>query len=128
MIVAAVLVSLVHLAWIVLVIFGARWTYGRPRWSAVHILALLSGIATQTNLFPCPLTLAEQYFETRAGLPLYRERFIVHYLNLYIHPGIATWLITAVGVSVCIFNLGIYLWRFRSYARLSRESATTGES
>lgn len=128
MIAAAVLISLVHLAWVVLVIFGARWTRGRPQWSAVHILALLSGIVTQTNLFPCPLTLAEQYFENRAGLSLYRERFIVHYLNLYIHPGIPAWLITAVGVSVCIFNLGIYLWRFRSYARLSRESATTGES
>ena len=127
MIAAAVLVSLVHLAWVVLVIFGARWTRGHPRWSAAHILALLSAIATQTNLFPCPLTVAEQYFETQAGLPLYRERFIVHYLNLYFHSGIPAWLITAVGVAVCVFNLGIYLWRFRSYTRLSRRSATTEE-
>ena len=127
MIAAAVVISLVHLAWIVLVIFGARWTHDRPRWSAVHILTLLSAIATQTNLFPCPLTVAEQSFETHAGLPLYRERFIVHYLNLYFHSGIPAWLITAVGVAVCVFNLGIYLWRFRSYTRLSRRSATTEE-
>jgi hypothetical protein len=94
----------------------------------VHILALLSGIATQINLFPCPLTIAEQYFETRAGLPLYRERFLVHYLNLYVSPGIPAWLITAVGVAVCVFNLGIYLLRFRNYACFIRPSATTGES
>jgi lysylphosphatidylglycerol synthetase-like protein (DUF2156 family) len=128
MIAATVLISIVHLAWVVLVIFGARWTRGRSQWSAAHILALLSGIATQINLFPCPLTLAEQYCETRAGLSLYRERFLVHYLNLYVSPGIPAWLITAVGVAVCVFNLGIYLWRFRNYACLSRPSATTEQS
>jgi hypothetical protein len=128
MIAAAVLISIVHLAWVVLVIFGARWTRGRSRWSAAHIVALLSGIATQINLFPCPLTLAEQYFEARADIPLYRERFLVHYLNLYFSPGIPAWLITAVGVSVCVFNLGIYLWRFRNYASLSSPSATTEQS
>ena len=64
----AILILLVHLAWIVLVIFGALWTRGRPAWSALHILALLWGIAVEARpqSGPCPLTLAEQFFEIKA--------------------------------------------------------------
>src|SRR5271154_6122770 len=63
----AVLVLSAHLVWLLLVVFGAIWTRGRPAWSAVHILALLWGIVTEAGPWPCPLTLAGQYFEARAG-------------------------------------------------------------
>lgn len=65
MAVAAVLVLAVHLAWFALVIFGTLWTSGRPLWSAIHIVALLWGIVAEVGPWPCPLTLAEQYFEAR---------------------------------------------------------------
>ena len=63
----AVLILMVHLAWLALAIFGAFWTRGRPVCSALHILALLWGIVVEVSPWPCPLTLAEQYFESRAG-------------------------------------------------------------
>ena len=112
----AILVLLVHLAWIVLVIFGALWTRGRPAWSALHILALLWGIAVEASPWPCPLTLAEQFFEIKAGLAAYKGSFLLHTLDAIVYPNVPEWVVTVIGVAVCVLNLGIYAWRFRQYA------------
>ncbi len=111
----AILTLLLHLAWIVLVIFGALFTRGRPAWSALHILALLWGIAVEAGPWPCPLTLAEQFFETHAGLSAYRGSFLLHTLDAIVYPNVPGWLVTLSGVAVCAFNLGIYAWRFRKH-------------
>ncbi len=120
MITAAILVLLVHLLWIALVIFGALWTRGRPVWSTLHILALLWGIAAEAGPWPCPLTLAEQFFETRAGLTAYQGSFLLHLLDAIVYPNLPDWLVTVLGAGVCAFNLGIYLWRLRNFMRGSR--------
>jgi len=118
----AILILLVHLAWIVLVFFGALWTRGRPVWSALHILALLWGIVVEAGPWPCPLTLAEQFFEARAGLAAYHGSFLFHTLDAIVYPNLPGWLVTLVAVAVCAFNLGIYLWRLRKHLlrRVSR--------
>lgn len=69
MILVANLMRAIHLAWLALVIFGAIWTRGRPVWTVLHFLALVWGIVVELGPWPCPLTLAEGYFEARAGLP-----------------------------------------------------------
>ncbi|MGA2570717.1 MAG: DUF2784 family protein [Terracidiphilus sp.] len=115
MITAAVLIPLAHLLWVVFVIFGALGTRGRTFWSTFHILASISAIFTLNNVYPCPLTLAENYFIGRTGQPTYQGRFLVHYLNHYVSPNLPAWLIVGVGVSMCCFNLGIYARRFRRY-------------
>ena len=111
----AILVLLVHLAWILLVIFGALFTRGRRAWTALHILALLWGIATEAGPWPCPLTLAEQYFEIRAGLAAYHGSFLLHTLDAIVYPNVPAWVVTVIGVAVCVLNLGIYAGRFRQY-------------
>lgn len=118
---AAILVLFVHLLWIALVICGALWTRGRPVWTTLHILSLLWGIAVEAGPWPCPLTLAEQYFEAHAGFVAYQGSFLLHVLDAVVYPNIPDWLITVFGVSVCVFNLGIYGWRFRKY-RLRRRT------
>ncbi len=122
---AAILVLLVHLAWILLVIFGAFFTRGRPVWSALHILALLWGIAVEAGPWPCPLTLAEQFFETRAGLATYQGSFLLHTLDAIVYPNLPGWLVTLFGVAICAFNLGIYALRLRTH--LLRRRTRTGE-
>ncbi len=109
----AILVLLIHLAWLALVIFGALWTRGRPVWSALHILALLWGIVVEVSPWPCPLTLAEEYFESRAGLAAYQGSFLLHYLDAIVYPNLAGWIVTSAGVAVCALNLGVYCWRLR---------------
>lgn len=128
MISAAILILLVHLLWILFVVSAALWTRGRPAWSTLHILALLWGIATEIGPWPCPLTLAEQYFETRAGLAAYQGSFLAHTLDAMVYPNLPGWLVTVFGVGICAFNLGIYLWRWRSYSLCRRPPATKDNS
>jgi hypothetical protein len=115
----AVLILMVHLAWLALVIFGAFWTRGRPVCSALHILALLWGIVVEVSPWPCPLTLAEQYFESRAGSSAYQGGFLLHYLDAIVYPNLPGWIVTSAGVAVCALNLGVYCWRLRK-ARVLR--------
>jgi hypothetical protein len=61
---AAVLV--LHLAWIIWAILGALWTRGRPWLTAFHVLSLIWGIIVEVGPWPCPLTLAEQWFEAQS--------------------------------------------------------------
>lgn len=110
----ALLILAVHLVWLVLIVFGALWTSGRPVWSGLHILALIWGIVVEVGPWPCPLTLAEQYCELRAGEVAYQGSFLLHYLDGIVYPNLPIWLLTGIGVSVCALNLGIYCWRIRT--------------
>lgn len=118
----AIAILSIHLLWILAVILGAFFTRGRPVWSALHILCLIWGIVAEVGPWPCPLTLAEQYFEARAGMYAYQGSFLLHYLDKIIYPNMPWWLVGSMGVAVCAVNLGIYLWRFRA-AWVSRRAA-----
>jgi hypothetical protein len=102
-----------HLAWLALVIFGAFWTRGRLVLTTLHVGALLWGIAVEIGPWPCPLTLAENYFESRAHVTPYQGGFLLHYLDAIVYPDIPGWIVTAVGVAVCALNLSMYGWRLR---------------
>ena len=117
----AALVLAIHLAWLALVIFGALWTRGRPVWSTVHILALLWGIAVEVGPWSCPLTLVEEYFESRTGAAAaYHGSFLVHYLDAIVYPDFPGWVVTCAGVSVCALNLFVYARRFAKAAAQRR--------
>jgi len=118
----AVLILAVHLIWLALVIFGALWTRGRPVWSTVHILALLWGIIVEIGPWPCPLTLAEQYFEARIAAPAYQGGFLLHYLDAIVYPNLPAWAVTTAGVAVCAFNLAIYGLRLRKTLQRRRSN------
>ncbi len=108
--IAAVIVT-IHLAWLGLVIVGAVWTRGRPVWSVLHVVALLWGIMAEVGPWPCPLTMAEVYFETRAGVAAYQGSFLLHYLDAVLYPNFPGWVVASAGVAVCAANLGVYGWR-----------------
>jgi Protein of Unknown function (DUF2784) len=82
-------------------------------WSTLHILALLWGIAAEVGPWPCPLTLAEEYFEARAGFSVYQSSFLLHYLNAIVYPNLPSRVVASIGVAACMFNLAIYGWRLR---------------
>ena len=121
----AVAVLVLHLAWILWAIAGALWTRGRPWLTAFHVLSLIWGIIVEVGPWPCPLTLAEQWLEARAGMHAsahtWAGGFLVHYLEAAIYPDLPAWVVTGFGVAVCAFNLGIYarrLWHARRYNSL----------
>lgn len=108
---AVILMLVLHLAWILWVIFGAFWTAGRRWLTAFHIASLLWGITVEIGPWPCPLTMAEDFFQRLAGSAPYRGGFLLHYISSLVYPNVSVTLLTICGIAVCIANLAIYAWR-----------------
>lgn len=112
---AAELVLAIHLAWILWVIFGAWFTRGRPIWTIFHLGSLVWGIAVELGPWPCPLTMAEGFFQNKAGTGPYQGSFLVHYLERIVYPNLSVRVLIWCGVAVCAVNLAVYLWRWRQW-------------
>jgi hypothetical protein len=113
----AALVLAIHLAWILWVICGALVTRGRPWLTGFHIASLTWGIIAETGPWPCPLTMLEDWLETRAGMATYSGSFLVHYLDRIVYPNVPVGLIIGGAIAVCCVNLLIYLWRLAQVLR-----------
>lgn len=109
---------IVHLAFIAWVIFGALFTRGRTWLAWVHVITIVYGIVVETTPLVCPLTLAENWCEVRAGVLPYRGPFLLHCLDTTVYPHVPVMLLVAVAVAVCVLNLGIYARRFLKHASL----------
>lgn len=113
----AAAVLILHGIFILWVIFGALVTCSRPVLRWFHIASLIWGILTELLLLPCPLTLLENWFESKAGLDPYQGGFLLHYLDKLIYPDISPVVLATVGVLVCSLNLALYgrqIWIARS--------------
>jgi hypothetical protein len=110
----AVTVVALHLLYIVWVIFGVLVTRGRPALRCLHIASLIYSILIEILPWPpCPLTIAEQWLEGRAGIRPYHEPFLIHYLEPVIYPDVPEALLVGCAVAVCVFNLVVYFLRYR---------------
>lgn len=59
------------------------------------------GLVAEVGPWPCPLTLAEQYFEARAGAPSYQGSFLMRYLDAIVYPNLPYWVVASAGLAVC---------------------------
>lgn len=100
-------VLLVHALFILWVIFGALLTRSRPILRWLHIASLVWGVLTEL-LWPCPLTLLENWLEAKAGVEPYQGGFLLHYLDKLVYPDISPTVLTIAGVFVCALNLSIH--------------------
>jgi|SRR5579864_1302001 len=85
----AVGVLFLHILFILWVVFGALFTRSRPWLRWFHIASLVWGIFTETLPWPCPLTIAENWLEGRAGVEPYQGGFSLHYLDALVYPNIS---------------------------------------
>ncbi len=110
---AAEVVLLLHLAFIVFVVFGAAMQL-RFRWSPViHLPAAIWGIIVELTGRSCPVTLLENYLRNKGGQLGYPESFIEHYLLAIIYPdGLTREVQFALATLVAIINVAIYGWIF----------------
>ena len=120
---AVVVVLVVHLVWILWVIFGAFWTSGRRWLMAFHIASLVWGIMVELGPWPCPLTMAEDFFQQRAGVGPVGGNFLQHYISSIVYPNVSVTFLTICGVAVCVANLTIYMWRAFRWVRRHQHSA-----
>lgn len=107
--VAAHGVLLLHLAFILFVVFGAMLA-SRWRWMpALHLPAAAWGIGIELSGGVCPLTYLENDLRRQAGLAGYQEGFIEHYLLSIIYPeGLTREVQYALAAFVLIVNLALY--------------------
>ena len=102
-----------HLVWILWVLLGWLVTRNRPWRRGLHIGSLGYSLLLEIFSWPCPLTLAEQFFLRRAGLEPYEGGFLLHYLQALIYPDIPPAVLTWAASLVCLSILGVYALRFR---------------
>lgn len=116
-------VLVVHLAFILLVVFGGllvlRW-----RWVAwLHLPAVAWGAWIEFSNGICPLTPLENSLRRRGGLEGYAGGFVERYLLAAIYPeGLTREVQVALGVLVLLVNAAVYgylLARSRRHARPS---------
>lgn len=101
----------VHLGFILWVILGAFLTRGRPVLTGLHILSLIYGVVIELAPWPCPLTLAEEWLEGRAGRTPYTQSFLVHYLGALVYPDVSQTLLIWGAAAVAVVNLAVYARR-----------------
>ena len=104
-------VLLVHLLWILWILLGWMVTRARHALAWLHIASLLWGIAVELGPWPCPLTLAEQWFEARSGRTPYTQGFLVHYLDKLIYPELPEAVVAWSGAIICAAILGVHCIR-----------------
>ncbi len=114
----------IHLLWILWVIFG--WTIARRRrvlrW--LHFASLIYGMGIEVAPWPCPLTLLEQWLESKAGMAPYRGPFLAHYLDALVYPNVPEWVLVPVALAACAFNLYLHARRFLRDRRRGAARAT----
>ena len=106
-------VLMLHLGWILWVVFGCLLTRDRRLLEWVHIASLIYSIVIEAGPWWCPLTEAEQWAQAKAGIAPYEEDFLIHYLEAVVYPDVPYTLLVACAVAVCVFNLGVYVVRWR---------------
>lgn len=103
------LVLLVHLAFIVFVVFGGLLVFWRGWMAWVHLPVAVYGILIEWVGWVCPLTPLENRLRRLAGQEGYEGGFVQEYLLPLIYPAEFTrGVAITLGVVVLLINLAIY--------------------
>lgn len=125
--VAAAAVLLLHLAFVLFVVFGALLVARRPRLAWLHLPAAAWGFYIEASGRGCPLTALENLLRMRAGLAGYGDSFVEHYLLPLIYPGSLTReLQLALAAGVVAVNLALYGCMLLAPARRRRRRVNPG--
>ena len=115
------LVLLVHLAFILFVIFGGLLVIRGPKLAWLHLPAASWGSWIEFSGRICPLTPLENHFRRLGGQAGYQGGFIEHYITAIIYPqGLTRSVQIALGLLVVCINVAAYayIWRRRSLSLL----------
>ncbi len=112
------LILVLHLLFIVFVIFGGLLCLYRVCWAWLHLPAMIWGIWVEWSGRICPLTPLEKYFRQLAFDQGYQGSFVEHYLVPLIYPQHLTislqWLF---GGLILLSNVLIYFFVLRKYLK-----------
>ncbi|MEZ4587840.1 MAG: DUF2784 domain-containing protein [Gemmatimonadales bacterium] len=124
--VAADLVVLVHLLFVVYVVAGALLVLRWPATAWVHLPAAAWGALIELTGWICPLTPLENRLRAQGGEAGYAGGFVEHYVLPVLYPdGLTSGTQRALGLLVIVLNLFLYSLVVRR-ARRARRRAPSG--
>lgn len=111
-------VMILHLSFILLVVFGGFLVLRWRRFALLHVPAVLWALVIELRPGTlCPLTPLEQALRMRAGETAYKTGFIDHYLGPIIYPNMTAHDQYAAGFALLFLTVVIYVvvcWKWRS--------------
>lgn len=108
---AAEIIVLVHLGFVVFVVLGALLSLRWRRAALVHVPAAIWGVTTEFLGIVCPLTPIEQSLWRLAGESGYSGGFVEHYLVPVLYPNELTRSVQiALGTLAVLMNAALYAW------------------
>jgi hypothetical protein len=114
---AADILVVLHLAFVLFALLGGLLVYRWPRWAWLHVPAFAWGAVIEFNGWICPLTPLEQRFRAAADEGGYSGGFVEHYLLPMLYPeGLTREIQLGLGLLVLGVNAVVYgawLWRMR---------------
>lgn len=107
--IAADVVVLLHVAFILFVVLGGLIVIRRPRLAWVHLPAVVWGALVELAGWVCPLTPLENLLRTASGDGGYGGGFIERYILPIVYPpGLTRGLQMTLGLAVLAVNLFVY--------------------
>lgn len=107
--IAADLVLVLHLVFVVFVVLGALLAFRWPWIAWIHVPAAAWGALAEFYGAVCPLTPLEQLLRQMSGEVSYTEGFIEHYLMPVLYPaGLTPSIQYVLGTFVVVVNAGLY--------------------
>jgi hypothetical protein len=102
-------ILLLHLAFVLFVIFGGLLSLRSPWWALVHVPIFVWGAMVNLMHWVCPLTPWENELRALAGEEGYAGGFIAHYVGSVVYPQIPSeQLGLLLGLAALIWNLLVY--------------------
>ena len=113
------LTLILHVIFIVFVVFGGVAVLWRRRLAWLHVPCALWGILIEYAGWICPLSYLENSLRSAAGAGAYTGSFISHYLVPLVYPsGLNSQLQVLLGTAVLAINIIIYIlvwWRWKRH-------------
>ena len=108
----------VHLAFVVFVLFGGLLVVRQPRVAWLHVPAVAWGAWIEFAGWLCPLTPLENWLRTQSGAAAYDSSFVEHYLLPLLYPAsLSRELQWTLGSIVLLVNAVLYLVVLRRHWR-----------
>lgn len=117
--IGADLVLLIHLAFVLFVVFGSLLVLRWPRLVWLHLPAAVWGVVVELTGWVCPLTPLEQQLRVAAGEGTYSGGFIGHYVWPLLYPaGLTREMQLLIAASVLLINGVAYGWLLIRHRRI----------
>ena len=111
--ITANLILIIHLIFILFVVFGALLFFVSTKIIFIHIPAIIWGSYIELTNSICPLTYLENWLLQKANLTTYSDSFIQNYLVPIVYPVNLTKDIQLyLGIALIVINIVIYAFIF----------------